>query len=373
MKEFLTKKSVASISALVALLLLIVAAVFTLDHGRREGTEFETDWSVTVNVKDGVTDPSQTTNEFTITKEGQYHLSLLGLPEGIKEASKVKTSDLGFITTVLLLDAAGEEVFGNTGAAVRSDVTVELKPGNYQMLLYYHTDKAAFMNFASEWLCGSRTVESWASTHHFEELQKNGTWTIHYELGVYHDTFLDGYYVGVLFGVLFGACFCVILLCMITKGNHLQSAKYDERQEMERGRGFRYAFAASMIFIGGTLICTMMHLISFYTENTLIGIGLLIGITVYSSYCVLHEAYFALNQKCISFIVITFLVGFMNFAIVIFDIINGNLIVDGELGDGALNLGCATMLLTIGFLSLFKYLANKRQALETEEEDEEME
>ncbi|MBO5986241.1 MAG: hypothetical protein J6Q02_05530 [Lachnospiraceae bacterium] len=373
MKEFFTKKSVASLIAFVALLCVFAAAAWTMSHAEREGTEWHSDWPVTVSVKDGVADPSQTTHEFTIIKEGQYHLTLLGLPEGIKEASKVKASDLGFITTVLLLDAAGEEVFGNTGAAVRSDMTLDLKPGNYQMLLYYHTDKAAFMKFATEWLCGSRNVESWAREQHFEELQRNGSWTIHYEMSVYPDTFLDGYRIGVLFGILIAACVCVILLCVVTKGNHLQSAKYDERQEMERGRGFRYAFAVSMMFIGGTLVCSMMGFLRPATEQTLVAFGLLIGITVYSSYCVLHEAYFPLNQKWLSFVVVTFFVGLINLAFVIFDIINGTLIVDGQLGDGSLNLGCAIMLLTIGSLSLFKYLANKKQALETEEEDEEME
>lgn len=101
--------------------------------------------------------------------------------------------------------------------------------------------------------------------------------------------------LGFLCGLLFGLGL-FLLLMKLTKKEGFLKCKYDERQKLVQGNGFRYGFQ--------TNICLNLLYILFYsvfqksyTDLPLtLFIGILAGILVYACYCIWNEGYFSLNE-----------------------------------------------------------------------------
>ena len=372
------KKTFIFLFLLLAILLLLVGSAVILHKLDQKDESWSSKWSQNVTVKDGVTDPEKITLDFTIKKEGSYYYSYGWLPTGKtqKDLAQVASNDLGFVTALVLFDESDKEVFATAATATLSDTTLELVPGLYHAEYHYLTDLAQYEAFAGKYLCSSYQVSSWAEAvkDTFAGLQKNGTWTMEYSLNVNEaKSYTIGLATGAVLGILVSICLTALLFMLITKDHSLASPQYDERQELERGRGFRYAFFTMLCFLGMLFVFEVTKIIRIADFEFLYGLGLFLGILVYVVYCIWHEAYFALNQKTPT-VMMTFLgIGIANLLLAISSYARGELFQSDHFEPAILNVFCTLLFLSVFVTMFLKKLVTDRRNAEIEEADEEEE
>lgn len=119
--------------------------------------------------------------------------------------------------------------------------------------------------------------------------------------------------IGQVCGVVL-VCVCVIIaLLLITKKDGSIKCKFDERQEIVRGRAYKYAFFTMMISEALFIVLNEMADMERYIASSLeMVIAICVGVAVYASYCIWHEGYFALNENPGRLLVVFIILGVMN-------------------------------------------------------------
>lgn len=87
----------------------------------------------------------------------------------------------------------------------------------------------------------------------------------------------------------------VIIIAIVIFGTNTKRKNYDERQELIRGRGYKYGFIAMVI---GSLVVLYLNLYNIkVSTNVAILIPLYAGVFVISIYDIINHAYFGTNEK----------------------------------------------------------------------------
>ncbi len=138
---------------------------------------------------------------------------------------------------------------------------------------------------------------------------------------------------------------------------------YDERQELNRGRGAKYGLY-TMFFLDMVLFLMETAGIRLpMSAGLALVISTLIGGSVFAVYCVWKEAYYALNQKANAFTGILFVIGIINLVIGIKAFVDGVAIQDNQLTLRSMNLFCAVTIIVIcGALILKKVFKDREEA-----------
>lgn len=168
-------------------------------------------------------------------------------------------------------------------------------------------------------------------------------------------------FAGVVCGIIVGIILVVILL-KITKTNGKIKCEFDERQEMIRGRGFKYGFYTLLIYdaVYGVVDLTVEKP---YADNLLmLVIGIAISVVVYAGYAIWHESYFALNESPRKFLIAFAAVAVINLAIAGINAKRGILIQEGQLTWYGTNLVAGIMFLVIMLVLGVKLLVVKKEA-----------
>ena len=162
--------------------------------------------------------------------------------------------------------------------------------------------------------------------------------------------------LGFVLGVTIVSVALVLVMMFVTSRDKKLKRKYDERQELIRGKGFKYACYTMLI---GNMLYGAFDIAY---DRIPIEAGVmcffvaLCGACVYAWYCILNGAYFALNERRKQIIICFFLISAFNLAIGISSIISGTIVKNGMLTYSCLNLvtGVA-MLLTavVVFIKMF--------------------
>lgn len=159
--------------------------------------------------------------------------------------------------------------------------------------------------------------------------------------------------VAFLIGMLIGLLLVVIIL-YVSKKDKTIKCRYDERQEIARGKAFKYAFGT--LAVGTFLILFIPLFISEVSRQILqllLLILLLLSLTVFVGYCIFHDAYFALNEKRPLITVILFAIFVFNAIIAILYLYSPLSSIKAPLFPyNYFNLACAIMFLVL-FLLLF--------------------
>lgn len=159
------------------------------------------------------------------------------------------------------------------------------------------------------------------------------------------DAYSAGKAVGIVTGIIAGLIICVILFRYINKDKKIFT-KYDERQQMARGRAYMYGFWAVMIATAA-VICIEIAGITLASRFTTGFFVIFVGIMVQVSYSIFNDAYYGINTNKKRFAVICILAGLANLLGVVGNIKGGSFIVDGVLQDSGTNLMCVIMLFAI--------------------------
>lgn len=371
------KKSIVCTIAIICMLILIGLCAYVIHVESEKENKINSERITTVSVSQGTPDKEKSTLNFTVEKSGEYRAHFRWAPEGVKEKdfASYPASDLGFVTVLILFNDKDEEIYATSGTVLSMAPVMELSAGNYHAEYIYVTTPEQYEKLAVDYLCGAYQapllVKELAPT--FASLKADGTWNVHHDFRLVPSaSYLSGQFYGVIFGLLIGICIAVLMLAaMSTSKNIMESPKYDERQELERGCGFKLTFYVMLIFTGLTFAFDMGGLFPEMDYGVLYVIGLFIGISVHVNYCIWHEAYFALNQKMSSVMTIFGFITLFNLVLVIFSVMDGSLYQNGHFGYSVLNLFCTLTFLSMFVTMLFKKRdVEKKNALIAEEDEE---
>lgn len=124
------------------------------------------------------------------------------------------------------------------------------------------------------------------------------------------------YITGIFLGILFVAA--IVYLFRYSKKNTLKNGTYDERQQLIRGRGYKYAFMSTIILQAIYGLIFDPFLSQYVATGAIMLIFIFAGIMVYAGYCIFHDAYAYVgqtNSKYIPLFLVVIAVNLLSFAV----------------------------------------------------------
>ena len=371
------RKKVIIISSLLLILLLGSCVYwFGFSDAYQSSTS---EWSGDITFSDGKVDPQMSHETFRIEEDGNYHLSIKYLPEGssLKALERHPESAPTFIAGCVITDEQGRLQYAISGRYFTVDTNHDLTAGTYNLDFYYFTNREDYVEFAKTYLCGSAMAEIYADGIDFpspstaaESSIKQGTWSMKYALSFSKPGTISSQGIAMLLVFLTSLCLVVLILALVTKGSSLRE-RYDERQELERGRGFKYAFFTMLVYFPGMVFMDAADLPLAADTSLLYCCGILLGILVYMVYCIWHESYFALNQNMRSVMIAFGLIGLSNFLIGLFNLLNGTLVENGRLTFRIANPLCSLLFFALFLTMLIKKIVSSKSDSVGEEDNRE--
>ncbi len=169
--------------------------------------------------------------------------------------------------------------------------------------------------------------------------------------------YMMGYVVGVCVAILLAVCFFVFFL-KFTKKDGKMKCRFDERQNIIRGKGYKYAFFTLLIY--NALMLVMGDFMEMYMDREMVNfIGICLSVIIYAVYAIWNEGYFSLNENPKRVMVIFGVVGAINLLSGISSIVSGEIIENGKISFRAMNLLCAVMLFSILIVLAVKTIYNR--------------
>ena len=169
------------------------------------------------------------------------------------------------------------------------------------------------------------------------------------------------YVWGFLVGILCVGLITALIAWIVYKINGSKRGKYDERQELARGRAFKFAYTVLVVYLMGTGIFNMMTGIRWCDEFTYGMIGVLSSVFVYACICIWNDAYININQKPVTVILILGGIGLINLLISLQNLKYGAWYENGMLTFRSVNLMCAVSLLLLTIMFVVKLLVDKHR------------
>jgi len=174
------------------------------------------------------------------------------------------------------------------------------------------------------------------------------------------------YIAGFWCGILLVAAFIALIRVYMNRKLGKKATEYDERQAAIRGRGFQLAYLTALVVLvlGGT--AELSFGVSWCSLFTFAMIALWASICVFTTYCVVKDAYFTLRSQRRWLIIIMLAAGAINLCSTISHIASGRLITaEGLLDTGFVNLITGAACLYLAAFMLIWTLHERRA-----EEDE---
>lgn len=176
--------------------------------------------------------------------------------------------------------------------------------------------------------------------------------------------YMAGYALGV-FLVFFAAIVIGVFIRKMSTTDGRTKCSFDERQELVRGKGFKYGFFILLVY--NMVICVVAgaypKVLSFVDAQLQMFIGVALSTVVFACYCIWNEGYFALNEHPKRLLIIFAFVAILNTIIGIINILDNSLFVDGVLTFSCSNIVCATMFYIIFAVLLIKTIRNRREEM----------
>ena len=313
---------------------------------------YETKTNKVVEVKDGVASEEGFEQTILLKQDGIYRMY-----------ADWKTEPAGMVTGFEFLNEKGESynTFTAEWISMQSNF-IEIPAGKYTLKATYLTSKEAVAEFFGD----TKTVFSdWdvPGPEDFEDFEylfaSNGTFETTYRFSLERD--IPVFEISIVCGTLIGFFLVAIIITLAVKGDD-KKAQFDERQELVRGRGFKYAFAG---VIGYNLVVYMLDLlgVNLHMRPAISSlVCVLVGATIYAGYCIWNDGYFAVNQKRGIILALIGVGGILNLAFGITAIVNGTIWINDQLSIRSMNLFCGIMCIMIWTIMLAKYIKDRKEA-----------
>lgn len=176
----------------------------------------------------------------------------------------------------------------------------------------------------------------------------------------------SSYATGLAAGIL--AALIIFALIWKFKKNTMKGT-FDERQELVRGRGYKYACFTILILLAIDLLLESYGIFETLpvTRPLAIFTIILAGVMVYALYCIKNDSYFGVGTDTRTYRAVLWVVIVCN-AISGFSALKGGAMVDGKLSFGP----CASLLFCIAFVAVLISLTIKQRNLAKEEAEDDM-
>ena len=133
--------------------------------------------------------------------------------------------------------------------------------------------------------------------------------------------------LGFVTGILVVAIVCTVMAKMAKKKGCIGKGKYDERQQIARGRAFTWAYATLLVYLAVWMVFRSMD-IPFFMEGVSVIIGALLSIAVFVGYSIFHDAYFKASESPRTWLIIISAVSLLNLGIGMGKLLRGETIAD---------------------------------------------
>lgn len=335
------KRGAIIIGAMVALLALIGFGVVLMMSDK---TVLELEFEKKITVDNFVPSEEKTEQEFVIEKAGDYVFH-----------ATWEYNEERMVTGIEVLNETGEDVFKATanGCDMYSKA-IDLEKGTYKLVLTYLASNEQWIKFFE-----NENTEDWEAKPDLSYAgATDGTIEMNYRFEVQKDIPV----VGIIFvlGVAAGLILVVILVAAATKGDEVK-AKYDERQEIVRGKGFKYAFFAMIIWEIILFTLEPLEIVFPMSLGNASFINVIFGVTVYATYCIWNDGYFALNQKSGLIMTVLIIMGIINLLMGINAFMKGYAWINGQLSLRSMNLFCGIMMIIVCATMLLKKFVKDRK------------
>lgn len=318
------------IPVLIAVLFVGIAGVVFLISREENVTTFWFDEEI--HVVDGVADITEHSIPFTLVEDDTYVVKV-----------KWTAEKPGMISGVALCNAADEIVFYCTGDTVDAESTeLELEAGEYYAKYMYFTNEEVFDTFIA-------AVDATVLDEEPYVFTENESYTMTYHFNISRVGIAE-YSAGLLLGMLVGVGVGLLVVAFgvkwvkVRKGSNFE---YDERQQLARGNGFKYAYVTSIVYNGVLCLLTVTGISIPVELSVLIMMGILFTVLVYAVYCIKHDAYVSLNENANRLMILFTILGGINFFIGVMHLIHGTMVVEGILTFHGINLLCGILLLVV--------------------------
>ena len=170
--------------------------------------------------------------------------------------------------------------------------------------------------------------------------------------------------VGLSLGIIVGLIICIFVFKFANKDKKILT-KYDERQQVARGKAYMYGFWAMMIATAVVIILDVSDIVlaNRFTEGFFI---IFTGIIAQISYSIFHDAYYGINTNKKRFQIVCIVAGLFNLLGVVGPIKAGTFIQDGVISDAGTNLMCVIMLFVMAVELFVKDRIDSKKAVEEE-------
>ena len=133
--------------------------------------------------------------------------------------------------------------------------------------------------------------------------------------------------LGFVTGILVVAIVCTVMAKMAKKKGCIGKGKYDERQQIARGKAFTWAYATLLVYLAVWMVFRSMD-IPFFMEGVSVIIGALLSIAVFVGYSIFHDAYFKASESPRTWLIIISAVSLLNLGIGMGKLLRGETIAD---------------------------------------------
>ena len=164
--------------------------------------------------------------------------------------------------------------------------------------------------------------------------------------------------LGIMVGVMIAAFF-------LTRKSRKEECEYDEMQLKIRAKGYQIGFFTALALLLMLVFLYEMNLLTVMTPGFAAYAVLIICVTVFTIYCILHDAFLSISGNAKSYLGIISMVVLVEGFVAVRDAVNGKLLENGQLTFG----GGAPALMFICFLAILITLIVKtiRNGKEAEE------
>ena len=172
------------------------------------------------------------------------------------------------------------------------------------------------------------------------------------------------YYLGFALGAIHAAIIGVLIVFAMkkyTRTDNSLKCKYDERQQIVRGIGFKYGFFTVMLYDVAAAFLISVEKRQYIDHAVLMFTGIFLGTFVYAAYCIWHEGYFSLNENPKRVVIVFILVALLNFGVGYRGFRHGMLLEDGMLTVNCLNILCGILVLMLFFVMAAKHIFKRKE------------
>lgn len=166
--------------------------------------------------------------------------------------------------------------------------------------------------------------------------------------------------IGAIIGFVIGLVLCVGIFRICNNNNKLKS-EYDERQEVIRGRAYKYGFYAAIFYLVFLTIWPLTE-ISLNVSDAVLGFcGIILSVCVMAIYSIWNDAYWGINNNRTRYLIIFVVATVINLLVGIRSVVSGDIIEDGIVQAPCINLLCGLMFLVVTATLLIKKFADKAE------------